>query len=53
MKDNIDNEILQELREQKIWWEQHLKKLKKAVEETTIELAKVNRLIGVFEERIY
>ena len=53
MSDNIDDEILQELREQKIWWKRRLEKLKKDVEQTTIELAKVNRLIRVYEERMF
>jgi len=52
MNDNIDKEILQELRAQKTWWEQRLKKLKKDIEETTSELIKVNRLIEAFEERM-
>lgn len=52
MNDNIDNEILEEFREQKTWWEQHLKKLKMDTEEAITELRKVNRLIEMFEEKI-
>ena len=51
MSNNIDDQILNELRAQKIWWEQHLEKLEKDVEQTNNELAKVNRLIEVYEER--
>ena len=51
MSNNIDDQILNELRAQKIWWEQHLEKLEKDIEQTNNELAKVNRLIEVYEER--
>ena len=51
MSNNIDDQILNELRAQKIWWEQRLEKLEKDVKQTNSELAKVNRLIRVFEER--
>lgn len=52
MNNNIDKEILEEFREQKAWWEQHLNKLKMDTEEAIAELAKVNRLIEVFKEKI-
>jgi hypothetical protein len=51
MSNNIDDQILNELRAQKIWWEQHLEKLENDIEQTNNELAKVNRLIEVYEER--
>lgn len=51
MSNNIDDQILNELRAQKVWWEQRLEKLEKDIKQTNSELTKVNRLIEVYEER--
>ena len=47
----MDEYILNELRDQKTWWENEIDKLQKKLKDYGIELAKVNRLIEVFESR--
>ena len=49
---SLDKQILKELRDQQQWWEQEIRNAKKKLSDASEQLAKVNRLINVFEHRI-
>ena len=47
-----DKEILEELKSQREWWKSELSKSKNRQEECEYQISKVNRLIGLLEEKI-
>ena len=47
-----DKEILKELCDQRMWWESALEKEQRRVDEIKIQLSKVNRLIGLLEDKV-
>ena len=49
---SLDKQILKELHDQQQWWEQEIRNAKKKLSDASEQLAKVNRLINVFEHRI-
>ena len=48
---DIRNEVLEQLRSLKIYWERRLEKIKANVKDAEAELAKVDILIELFEKR--
>ena len=48
----LDKEILDELIDQKAWWEKCIKETTEKLENFKKEAAKTNRLIEVFQKRI-
>lgn len=49
---SLDKQILQELCDQRQYWKQQVEDTKKKLLDASEQLAKVNRLINVFENRI-
>lgn len=49
---SLDKQILQELCDQQKWWQKEIRNAKKKLSDASEQLAKVNRLIDVFEHRI-
>lgn len=47
-----DKEILEELRDQRTWWEKHLEEAEKKASEYKTQISKVNRLIFLLEIKI-
>lgn len=48
-----DKEILNELRDQRRWWETQLEEAEAKVREYKEQVSKVTRLIDLLEEKIY
>ena len=48
-----DKEILNELRDQRHWWETQLEEAEAKVREYKEQVSKVTRLIDLLEEKIY
>lgn len=49
---SLDEQILKELYDQQQWWQKVIEDAKKKLLDASEQLAKVNRLINVFENRI-
>lgn len=48
-----DRELLNELRDQRHWWETQLEEAETKVKEYKEQVSKVTRLIDLLEEKIY
>ena len=48
-----DKEILEELRDQRQWWETRLEKVEAEAKDYKTQIAKTTRLIVLLEEKVY
>ena len=48
-----DEELLEELRDQRHWWETQLEKVEAKVKDYKTQIAKTTRLIVLLEEKVY